>query len=170
MLSGNRRKPYIVRLTTGYDDEGRQLRQVLGYYVTRKAALEALSAYSENPYDINASKLTFSQLYNKWSEEKYKDLSQSAVRTYKSAYSYCKPLYDTRIVDIKTPQMQDIVDYADVGATTRARIQSLFRLMFKYAMKYDYIKKDYSEFVKRPKVEVEKERVPYIWPIISRPG
>ncbi len=57
--------------------------------------------------------------------------------------------------------MQDIVGYADVGATTRARIQSLFRLMFKYAMKYDYIKKDYSEFVKRPKVEVKKERVPF---------
>lgn len=160
-LSGNRRKPYIVRLTTGYDDEGRQLRQVLGYYATRKAALEALAAYSENPYDINASRLTFSQLYDKWSEEKYKELSQSAIRTYKSAYSYCKPLYDIRIADIKTPHMQDIVDNADVGVTTRARIQSLFRLMFKYAMKYDYIKKDYAEYVKRPKVEVEKERVPF---------
>lgn len=160
-LSGNRRKPYIVRLTTGYDNEGRQLRKILGYYATRKAALEALAAYSENPYDIDASKLTFSQLYDKWSEEKYKELSQSAIRTYKSAYSYCKPLYDLRIADIKTPQMQDIVDYADVGANTRARIQSLFRLMFKFAMKYDYIKKDYSEFVKRPKVEVEKDRVPF---------
>lgn len=117
----------IVRLTTGYDDESRQLRQVLGYYSTRKAALEALASYSENPYDINASKLTFSQLYDKWSEEKYNELSQSAIRTYKSAYSYCKPLYDIRIADIKTPQMQDIVDYADVGATTRARIQNLFR-------------------------------------------
>lgn len=160
-LSGNRRKPYIVRITTGYDDEGRQLRKVLGYYATRKAALEALAAYSENPYDIDASKLTFSQLYDKWSEEKYKELSPSAVRTYKSAYSYCSSLYDMRIADIKTPQMQNIVDYADVGATTRARIQSLFRLMFKFAMKYDYIKKDYSEFVKRPKVEVEKERIPF---------
>lgn len=160
-LAGNRRKPYIVRLTAGYDDEGRQLRKVLGYYATRKAALEALAAYSENPYDIDASKLTFSQLYDKWSEEKYKELSQSAIRTYKSAYSYCKPLYDIRIVDIKTPHMQDIVDNADVGATTRARIQSLFRLMFKYAMKYDYVKKDYSEFVKRPKVDVEKARIPF---------
>lgn len=160
-LSGNRRKPYIVRLTKGYDDDGRQLRQTLGYYATRKAALEALAAYSENPYDINASRLTFSQLYDKWSEEKYKELSKSAIRTYKSAYSYCKPLYDIRIADIKTPHMQDIVDNADVGVTTRARIQSLFRLMFKYAMKYDYIKKDYAEYVKRPKVEVEKERLPF---------
>jgi len=160
-LSGNRRKPYIVRLTAGYDDEGRQLRKVLGYYATRKAALEALAAYSENPYDIDASKLTFSQLYDKWSNEKYKEISASAVRTYKSAYSYCKPLYDMRIMDIKTPHMQDIVDNAEVGATTRARIQSLFRLVFKYALKYDYVKKDYSEFVKRPIVSVENERTPF---------
>ncbi|MDE6774915.1 MAG: tyrosine-type recombinase/integrase [Ruminococcus sp.] len=167
-LSGNRRKPYIVRITTGYDDEGRQLRKILGYYATRKAALEALAAYSENPYDIDASKITFSQLYDKWSAEKYNELSPSAVRTYKSAYSYCKPLYDIRITDIRTIQMQDIVDHADVEATTRARIQSLFRLMFKFAMKYDYIKKDYSEFVKRPKIEVEKERVPFSYNEVKR--
>lgn len=149
-LSGNRRKPFIVRITKEYDDNGKQIREVLGYYETRKKALEALAAYNENPYDIEASKLTFSQLYEKWSESKYKEISASAVRTYKSAYSYCKPIYDAPLSEIKTPQLQDIVDYADVGVTTRARIQSLFRLMFDYAMKYDYIKKDYSEFVKRP--------------------
>jgi integrase len=160
-LSGNRRKPYIVRLTKGYDDEGRQLRQILGYYATRKAALSALAAYSENPYDIDASKLTFAQLYEKWSAEHYEQISPSAVRTYKSAYSYCGALYDMRIADIKTPHMQDVVDNADVGTNTRARIQSLFRLMFRYAMKYDYVKKDYSEYVKRPKVETIKERTPF---------
>ncbi len=160
-LTGKRRKPYIVRLTTGYDDEGRQLRQILGYYPTRKAALEALASYKENPYDIDASKLTLAELYEKWSEEKYKEISASAVRTYKSAYSYCTPIKEIRLTDIRTPHLQDIVDNADVGVTTRARIQSLFRLMFKYAMKYDFIKKDYSEYVKRPKVSVENERVPF---------
>lgn len=160
-LSGNRRKPWIVRITKEYDDEGRQKREVLGYYETRKKALEALSSYNENPYDIEASRLTFSQLYDKWSESRYKEISASAARTYKAAYAYCKPLYDTMLADIKTPQLQDIIDYADVGATTRARIHSLFRLMFAYAMKYDYIKKDYSEYVKRPTVTVEKEKKPF---------
>lgn len=53
-LSGNRRNPYIVRITAGYDNEGRQIRKILGYYPNRKRALEALAAYSENPYDIDA--------------------------------------------------------------------------------------------------------------------
>ena len=160
-LSGNRRNPYIARITCGYDDEGRQKRKTIGYYPTKKAAIEALAVYNDDPYDIDAAKITFSQLYDKWSEEKYTEISASAVRTYKSAYSYCSPINDIAISDIRTSHLQDIVDNADVGVTTRARIHSLFRLLFKFALRYDYLKKDYSEFVKRPKVSVEKERVPF---------
>lgn len=167
-LSGNRRKSFIVRITKGYDDDGKQQREILGYYETKKKALEALSNYNDNPYDIESSKLTFSELYEKWSAEKYAEISKSAVRTYKAAYSYCEPLYDKMLTEIRTPMLQDVVDYADVGATTRARIHSLFRLMFKYAMKCDFIKKDYSEFVTRPKISVEKERRPFTEEEISR--
>lgn len=48
-MSGNRRKPFMVRITKEYDDEGRQKREVLGYYETRKKALEALASYNDNP-------------------------------------------------------------------------------------------------------------------------
>lgn len=39
----------MVRITKEYDDEGRQKREVLGYYEIRKKALEALASYNENP-------------------------------------------------------------------------------------------------------------------------
>ena len=39
----------MVRITKEYDDEGRQKREVLGYYETRKKALEARTSYNENP-------------------------------------------------------------------------------------------------------------------------
>ena len=29
-LTGNRRRPYMVRITTGFTDEGRQLMKILG--------------------------------------------------------------------------------------------------------------------------------------------
>lgn len=38
-LGGNRRKPYAVRITTGYTDEGTQKVVYLGYYEIRKQAL-----------------------------------------------------------------------------------------------------------------------------------
>ena len=54
-LSGNRRKPFMVRKTIGWSDEGKQLYKTIGYYETRKLALAALADYNANPYDIDAS-------------------------------------------------------------------------------------------------------------------
>ena len=34
-LTGNRRRPYMVRITTGFTDDGRQLMKILGYYAKR---------------------------------------------------------------------------------------------------------------------------------------
>ena len=32
-------------------------------------ALQALAAYNENPYDLDADKITFAECYEKWTEE-----------------------------------------------------------------------------------------------------
>ena len=51
-LSGNRRKPYQVRITKGFTDEGKQIYMYLGYFAKRDEALIALSEYNSSPYDI----------------------------------------------------------------------------------------------------------------------
>ena len=55
-LSGNRRKPYIVRKTVGYDENGVQIRKIVGYFETRTKALQELALFNENPYDIDVRK------------------------------------------------------------------------------------------------------------------
>ena len=40
-LKGRRRKPYAVRVTTGWTDEGKQIKKYLGYYATKKEAIKA---------------------------------------------------------------------------------------------------------------------------------
>ena len=45
-LSGKRRKPYIVRRTIGWSDDGKQLYQTIGYYETRPLAMNALAEYN----------------------------------------------------------------------------------------------------------------------------
>lgn len=160
-LSGKRRKPYIVRVSCGYGDDCEIIRKVLGYYESYKKASIALANYNQDPYDIDGNKLTFSELFELWSEEKYKQITPSAQRTYKSAYSYCTPIYNDLITEIKTQKMQDIIDTADVGANTRARIQSMLKLMFKWAIEHEYLRKDYAQFLKRPKIEVNRIRTPF---------
>lgn len=160
-LSGKRRKPYMVRVSCGYSEDCEIIRKVLGYYESYKKASIALANYNQDPYDIDGSKMTFSELFELWSKEKYKQIAPSAQRTYKSAYSYCTPIYDDFISEIRTKKMQDIIDTADVGANTRARIQSMLKLVFGWAVENEYLQKDYAQFLKRPKVEVLKERIPF---------
>ena len=63
-MSGKRRKPYAARKTAGwhYDKEkDKQIQDfvIIGYAETRAEALQLLSNYNNNPYDLTASKMTF---------------------------------------------------------------------------------------------------------------
>ena len=84
-LSGNRRNPYIVRKTVGWDiDEetgkAKQLYITIGYAPTRAKGIEMLMDYNKNPYDVDASKVTFAEVYEKWSAEKYPTISASNIK------------------------------------------------------------------------------------------
>src|SRR5699024_303556 len=70
-LSGKRRKPFAVIVTTGWNDEGKQRREYLGYYKSRREAMVALADYNNNPYDLSAGKLTFKEVYEKLIKEQY---------------------------------------------------------------------------------------------------
>lgn len=73
-LSGKRRRPWVAAKTFGwqFDEEGqriKQKRQVIGYFATRQEAMTALVQYNENPYDLDSNKITFSEVYEKWSDK-----------------------------------------------------------------------------------------------------
>ena len=81
-LPGNRRKPYRVRLTAGwqYQTDGKPLQKyhTLGYYTSRRAALIALADYNKRPYDLNLQHLTFGELYSQWYIKHTARLSRSS--------------------------------------------------------------------------------------------
>ena len=75
-LSGNRRRPYAARITTGWhinDITGKRIQhyQILGYAPTRSEALQILARYNNYPIDGETLKLTFREIYLRWSEEKF---------------------------------------------------------------------------------------------------
>lgn len=91
-LSGKRRNPWRARKTTGWtiDEETKKAKQLyitIGYYPTRQQALQALSEYNTNPYDLDAAKITFSEVYDKWSEKKFAEISQSNINGYRASLS-----------------------------------------------------------------------------------
>ena len=66
-LSGKRRKPWIAVVTTGYSLEGKQLRKVIGTFLTKREAQEELLRYNKNP--LLFAKITFGGVRQRWWKE-----------------------------------------------------------------------------------------------------
>lgn len=149
-MSGKRSKPYRVMKTDKWiidpvTRKSKQIRSTIGYYQSREDAMIALANYNENPYDIKADSITFSEVYEKWSENYFPTLSNpSSVRTVTAAYAYCNGLYDMRMKDIKVSHLEGTILNAQVGDSTKSRIKSLFNMMYKYAVAHDIVEKDYA--------------------------
>ena len=158
-----RRKPWRARITTGYVYDEKKDTQVrkyktIGYYETRQQALQALANYNENPYDLDADRITFSECYEKWTEEYFKRIAPSAVRTVVSAYQYCSILYDMRMKDIRTYHLKGCIDDGYVipnkgknkdkkqfaSANTKSRMKSMFNLLFDYAVEHEIATTNYA--------------------------
>ena len=107
-LSGKRRKPYIVRVTLGWNENtGQQIRKTIGLYSTQKEANKALADYLDTPYDLELSNISFKDIYDKWSKLKYPKVSHLAILGYQSAYDNIEKLHNMKIKDIKTRHLKD---------------------------------------------------------------
>ncbi len=151
-MGGNRRRPWRVRVTTGWElDEkngkAKQISKTLGYYSTRKEAVLALAEFNAKPYDISNRHMTFSQAYEKWSLKHYEKYA-GAARSLKSVYKHCKPLYDINMIDIRTAHMQAIMDtLSSCSITYQTKLKTIFNKTFSYCLKNDVVQKDYAQFV-----------------------
>lgn len=151
-----RRKPWRVRITTGWDDEGKQQLKILGNYATRAEAIKALADYHENPYSMEQT-ITFSELYEKWAREKYGTISHSNELAYKASFALCGLLYDMQFVQIRKTHLQAVVDSCGKNYPTLRKLKVLFNQLYKFAAENDICDKDYSQFVDIAKHKERKE-------------
>lgn len=146
-LSGSRRRPWIVRITTGYETDfdlkrTKQVQQVLGYYPTKKEAIRALADYNNNPFDLENAKITFRQCY----EEAKKDFTTARAHNYVSAFKYLEPIADLPICSIKAAQMQKCINACQ---TTQQRdIKTVCRKTFLYAVQNEIVDRNPALYLK----------------------
>ena len=114
-LSGKRRNPYVVRKTAGwrYDKEkDKQVQEyiIIGYAPTKADGLQMLAEYNKNPFDVSSSKITFQEIFEKWSASKFPTISDSNVKGYKASYKLCGTLYNKVLKEIMLADLQYVVD------------------------------------------------------------
>lgn len=149
-LSGNRRKPWRVRVTdkwiTNEDGSTKQVYKNIGCYATKKEALQALAEYHENPYDIN-SKITFAELYKKWSNENFQHIGKSSIDSYKTAFKTCTPIHNMKFIDLKTAHLQGVIDNCGKNYPTLRKLKVLLNQLYDYAMANDIVSKNYADYI-----------------------
>lgn len=167
-LGENRRRPYGARVTIGFEPKGekngimqyRQKYRYIGFYEKRTQAMEALIEFNKKPYDLNAKKITFAEVYEEWSEKAFKDLSKNSVRVYKTAYKKCEVLHGLPFAELRTRHLQSVIDGIDSPSATK-QVRLVLGLLYKHAMKHEIVEKDYSKFVDLPKIEKKQPPKPF---------
>ena len=159
MKDRKRRNPWRVRVIVGWDQvTKKQLFQTVGYFKSRSEALKALMAYHENPYDLT-SDITFAQIYERWSGEKFDHISHSNVKAYQASYKCCEQLYGMKFVEIRKAHLQAVVDKCGKNYPTLRKVKVLFTQLYKYAMENDLCDKDYAQYVDIAKHKERKEEI-----------
>ncbi|WP_337365906.1 tyrosine-type recombinase/integrase [Phascolarctobacterium sp.] len=161
-LPGNRRRPYRVRLTTGWQQEGGKRWQkyhTLGYYASRRAALIALADYNKRPYDLNLHHITCAELYKKWYAKHTARLSQSSCYSFAAAWKKCAALWQQPITSVKKTHMQAILDdNQHLSASVQTRLKTIFSGIFRLALENDLISVDYSHYLEKSSTATQMAR------------
>lgn len=139
-LSGNRRNPFVVAVTNGWDRKGNQVRKIIGYTDSREKGLQLLADYHKNPYDLNYRTLKFSDVWIEVEKEleklvNEKKMSKSNLTGLSLVYkNHCKPLYNDKLLELKRKKMQLVMDSTDLGYTTKGYIKTVCKKIFDYAI------------------------------------
>ena len=165
-LPGKRRKPYRARKTIGWEidqvtKKAKQVYATIGYYATRNEAMQALSLYNTNPYEIETKNITFKDVYEMWSAERFPELSKSRVSNYRVAFESMTILHNMKMEDIKLIHLQKAIDTGNRTPYQKANAKIVMRQVFDYANAHEIIEKS-LDFISRVKVDViEKSTLHY---------
>lgn len=155
-LTGNRRNPWRVRVAIK-NAMGRFYRVDLGCFKTKKEAVEALAKYQTNPRDLSLDKLTFKDVFNKWTTYEFPLLTTTRQAVYDRIFARCSSLHDKRFRELRHTDFSGILD--ENTYSIGVEIKNLFSKVSKFAMKNDLIEKDYSQFLEyRKKHEPKREK------------
>lgn len=153
-VADRKNKPYRAVATTGYEldpvtGRAKQKRVNIGYFHDLASARLALANHHKNPLGLDTEKLTFQDVYERWSDEHFPNISDSNAKGYKAAFLLCQPIANKRFVDVRLDDLQYVADHSGKNAPTLRKYKALISMVFKYATVHDIISKDAdkTEFV-----------------------
>lgn len=146
-LSGNRRKPYWIKKTVGWNEKGHPIYKTIGYAETREEGNIMLAMYNHDPWNVDKAKITLRELFDLWKEKKSIKLAEGSQRTLRSAFKHLHKFYDHKYKEIKAYHMQETIDFCGRGYSTQGSIKTLWGHLDDLAFEMDIINKRYSDLL-----------------------
>lgn len=181
-LSGNRRKPWMVKVPE-YNEDGSFIGQKpLDYFATRPEADLCLAEYnrSQGTYDVDKVQYTFAEVYADFKREKFptKEEQKQMKETQKKiigkvgisnmyqlsgSYKRSKKIWNRKYNELRKQDFKLVIDDCknEVGTSKLNHIMSFFRALDDYALEQGIIQKGYAQFLDFVEEEVEEEKIPY---------
>ncbi len=161
-LPGNRRRPYRVRVTVGWEEigSGRRVQRyaTLGYYETRGEAMNALAEYNRSPYDLSARNLTFKAAFDQWSPG-YFEKFPSTRRVTECAMDFCRDIWDLPMRKLRSTHLQEVISgMSDKSRGYQSKVRSLMHMVYRWAISREVTQNDWSRYVELTAEERESPR------------
>ena len=158
-LSGKRRKPYAVRITTGYvlkgtDEHPRAVQQYryLEYFEKRTDAVRYLSDYNAGirvREHVALSEIpTFAEVYALVITERQaskRGMTKSLERAYNAAFQRLSQIHDVKVCNLRHYDVQPVLDEnRNMSKSTVYNMITVCHMVAAYAQKCEYITTDFS--------------------------
>lgn len=165
-LSGNRRRPYLVKISAR-DKDGYVRQVALSYHAKLQEAQDALEEYNRKAAagqtpSADMLSWTVEQVYAAWSEREYPRSGKSSVASHKASWNQRVSRYAARKMrSVTLDEWQAILDEGEDEGRSQSSINNdaiLIRALHAYAMKRDIIGKDYSRYLDIPTVDIKVKK------------
>lgn len=146
-LSGRRSRPWVAAKNGVY----------IGYYERKTDALAALDKLAGRPMEEKFN-MTFSEVFNEWKAEHYREIGDKGIESYEQAYKVCASLHDKKFRNLRTKDFQAIIDSNMAKSnSTLSKYKQLMTQMSRWAVREEIATTDFAKYVKLPQ-QVKKEK------------
>lgn len=147
-LQGRRKRPWVAAKN----------KVIIGYFETKTAALDTLSRLAGRSLDERYN-MTFSDVFEAWKLEHYKELTKSGQTQYEVSYKVFSALHGKKFRELRTADFQAAIDpHMGKKHSTVSKYKQLITQMSKWAIREELITTNFAAFVKLPEnVKKEKE-------------
>ncbi len=169
-LKGRRRCPWVARVTNGWttttaksgkrkgEEVSRQQYTYIGYYPTKKDALDALTLHRTGhltPKNI----MTVKEVYDEWAGVAFSHVSSHTQRSYKQAWAVLSKLSHLPFAELRTKQWQELLDSSPLGYSAKMKMRTVISQLYSYAGQNDIVSQNYAKYLRLTRDEKKEKNV-----------